>query len=344
MEQRAGLPGAAHDDLIQMAQHVEQRGDLYGALDLYRRAAELAPPGSELAQHLLDRAAGVEARLVAAQAPGPGRATVTGSLPTPVRKQQGGGLRWLLILLGCLVIAGIVAVGGSRIWPQGRDSAGAEPTPQPTPAAVLVAPPANAPPTSTAPVRPDPTGLLGAADDARRAGDFQRAMDILQGLKAMMPPPDGIDDRLYQTHVAYGQNLLERGEHDASLAQFDAALAIRPDGREAQDGRTPVQQVRNWDRMEAQWDKDPEAALAAAEESFKLDPEWRGIRQKLYALLIGRAERQWGRGERDAARATLERAKTIDSNAGDADDRMQRWFAPPPPGLLIGPTLQAPGP
>jgi tetratricopeptide (TPR) repeat protein len=144
--------------------------------------------------------------------------------------------------------------------------------------------------------------------------------------------------------VAYGQKLLERGEHDASVAQYDAALAIRPDGREAQDGKRLVQQVRSWDRMEAQWDKDPEAALAAAEENYKIDPEWRGIRQKLYALLIGQAERQWGRGERDAARATLDRAKTIDPSAGDADDRLQRWFSPPPPGLLIAPPVQASGP
>lgn len=345
VEQRPGMPGAAHDDLIQTAQQVEQRGDLYGALDLYRRAIELAPPGSELAQRLMERAASVEARLIAARTPGGGRALAVDSLPTPVRQQrQGGGLRWLVLLLACLVIASIIALGRSRIWPQGRDSSGPEPIPQPTPAAVLVAPPANAPPTSTAPVRPDPTGLLGAADDARKAGDFQRAMDILQGLKAMTPPPDGIDDRLYQTHVAYGQKLLERGEHDASQAQYDAALTIRPDGREAQDGMRLVQQVRNWDRMEAQWDRDPDAAVAAAEANFKIDPEWRGTRQKLYALLIGRAERQWGRGERDAARATLEQAKAIDARAGDADDRMQRWFAPPSPRPLSAPPAQAPGP
>jgi serine/threonine-protein kinase len=346
-------PPPGPDDLLQTADQVEQRGDLYGALDLYRRALDLAPPDSDQARRLLARASAVEGRLVAARSPGPGRALATERAPLPpVRRQRGGGLRWLVGVVVCLIVAGLVALGGSRGWMPGQGASSPEATPIPTPAAVLVAPPAGAPPTSTSPVRPDPTGLLGAADEARTAGDFQRAMDILQGLKAMTPPPDGIDDRLYQTHVAYGQKLLERGEHPASLDQFAAALAIRPDGREALDGQRLVRQIQNWDQIGAQWDNDPDAALAAAEANYAIDPTWRDTREKLYALLIGRADRQWARGEPDAARATLERAMTVDPGAGDADDRMRRWFAAPSPSALTAPPpdgsspppTEAPGP
>lgn len=74
----------------------------------------------------------------------------------------------------------------------------------------------------------------------------------------------------------------------------------------------------DWARMEASWDRDDEAAIAALEEIMQIDPNYRETKEKLYALLVGKADRLQKEGDRDGAIAALKRALEVKPDGVEA--------------------------
>lgn len=102
--------------------------------------------------------------------------------------------------------------------------------PTPTPMVTLV-------PT---PVAGDLAELEGKLNDAWAAEDWEGAIGLIRSILSIDPNYDEMTEKLYAAHVNYGYKLLEEGNPGA-MAQFAAALSIKPDGTEAMEGLRRLQ-------------------------------------------------------------------------------------------------------
>ncbi|MCC6178578.1 MAG: protein kinase [Chloroflexi bacterium] len=220
----------------------------------------------------------------------------------------------------------------------GPTAAPAKPTEVPaTPAPVTAT---SAPPTSTAaPLTATPSAQqrVQAAQAAVAAGNFQQAIDQLQTLKADSAvkadknTASTVDETLRKTYVAYGNQLLDQERLDDAWAQFGEALKMAPNDPEATDGQKRVTLTKNYAVMEANWGKDDEAAINALEANMKLDPDFRDTREKLYALLIGKADRLLNGGKRDDAYSVLMHALEVVPKGAEARQRLASYTPTPTP-------------
>ncbi|MFN8637572.1 MAG: protein kinase family protein [Chloroflexota bacterium] len=363
-----GTPTDARETMLQTGRELEARGDLHGALLLYRQARQSMAGGDEAAYALDAHIDRVEARIASLQMPTWGGGASAGGPPDmrlallpPVQHRPWSPVPWMIAgVLGLVVlVGGWIFVAGTPSW-LSRDGSPREatrPAPTATPAARMVEPAVpngGAGVGGSAPAIQTPAMLMEQVPALRAAGDFDGALKMLDRIKGVDPSVSGLDEQLYQTHMAYAKALLERGDHDRGLAEYGAALALRPGDADAQAGQRLVNLVRNRDRMEANWGKNDDVALEAAEANFAIDPDWKGgngtegdNRSKLYALLVTRADRLWAAGSKDAARATLERARTIQPDGPEAVARFNEWFATPtpvPPTPTPRPIVPTPAP
>ena len=120
------------------------------------------------------------------------------------------------------------------------------PEPQPVPAPVLAA--RSTPASWTLQLRqlaaetPTPTTdptldqLVQQMNDAWNAQDWPEVLRLIDEIMAIDPNYPEILDKKYYAHVNYGYQLMTENNCTESKVQFMAALAIRPDGEEAEAG------------------------------------------------------------------------------------------------------------
>jgi hypothetical protein len=222
-------------------------------------------------------------------------------------------------------------------------------TAAPKPVAVLTAtamptsPPATAAPQPTTPstaapaATPDATARVAAAQAAVASGDFPKAIQELEAVR-QDPAINGdpsivtvVDQTLVGTHNAYGNQLLDQGKLDDAYGQFGEALKIAPNDSVATDGQKRVVLTKNYGIMEANWGKDDEAAINALEQNMQLDPDFRDTRSKLYALLVAKADRLLGAGDRNGAFPVLTRALQVVPDGPEAKTRLASYTPTPVP-------------
>ncbi len=184
---------------------------------------------------------------------------------------------------------------------------------------------------------------------ALAAGDFPTALRLVDALRQTDPNAAGLNELAVQVHTQYGNALFDQGRLEESAAQFDAALKIAPADPTALDGQRRVGLARQWATMEAAWGKDDEAAIRALEQIMGVDPGYRDARQKLYALLIAKADRLLAGGDRDGAFPVLTRALELIPDGPEARQRLATYTptpapAPPPQPQPAPRTQPAPQP
>ena len=212
---------------------------------------------------------------------------------------------------------------------------------QPTPAlatGVPTLPPATLAVTATlvpATPAPSPVQQLAAAEELAARGETGRAIEVLLALKASDPTVPGVDDALYRAYLLHGNTLLDAGDFDGSWAAFGKAGELRANAVEPRERQSRVILAKQYRAMEDAWDRDEDAAVAAAEDAFKIDPAYREIRSKLYALLIRKADRLTGRGDRDGAFPLLLRAQEIVPDAPEARERLRPYTPTPVPPTAV---------
>jgi tetratricopeptide (TPR) repeat protein len=188
------------------------------------------------------------------------------------------------------------------------------------------------------------------AQAAVAAGNFPSAIEQLRAVRedpAVKADPKiapMVDDTLRQTHVGFGNQLLEQNKLDDSYGQFAEALKLAPNDPEALDGQKRVILTKNYALMEAAWGKDDDAAIKALEENMILDPGFRDTRQKLYSLLVGKADRMLNGGDRDGAFPVLMRALEVLPDAGEAQKRLASYTPTPVPTATPVPYVPPPPP
>lgn len=99
----------------------------------------------------------------------------------------------------------------------------------PTP---LATQPAQASPTAT----PDVTRLLAQLDDPWAVENWPEVIRIIQEIRQQAPNEPEMAEKLYAARVNYGYQLAGLGETAAAAEQFEQALALFPDGGEAEAG------------------------------------------------------------------------------------------------------------
>jgi hypothetical protein len=197
-------------------------------------------------------------------------------------------------------------------------------TPVP-PTATPVPPTATAvPPTAT----PSAERRLEVARAALDGRNFPQALALLNGLKQSDPNLPELDEALYEAHLGFGRVLLEEGRLDHSYGEFGEALKLKPNDPAGLDGQKQVVLVKNWNKMEAEWSRNPEAAITALEEIVQHDAGYREAREKLFSLLIGKADRLVRMGDIRAALPVLRRATEVSPDRGEARQRLGRLPTP----------------
>ena len=153
----------------------------------------------------------------------------------------------------------------------------------------------------------------------------------LDDLRASNPSLAGLDDADYDIRMAYAQALQKRATRTAAMSssarRSRSARTIRPRSQ----ARTQIILAKNYAIMEQAWGKDDDAGIKALEENMLINPDFRETRQKLYALLIMKADRLIGAGERDAAFEVLMRALQVLPDEGEAQKRLAAYTPTPMP-------------
>ncbi len=200
-------------------------------------------------------------------------------------------------------------------------------------------------------VEPAPTsGPLEGLDKALLAFDardypetikFLRA--VTEDLKVDNPLVETVNDLLYQTHLKYGELLVDRALHeldptelDLAATQFQSALDLRTGDEAATKGRDEIPLARKRILAEQNRQSDDDAAIAALEEIMKVAPDYWRTRETLYALLLRKAYRLWEAGDREGAHALLRRALEVQAEAG-------RRIEHPPTPVALPPWPTEPG-
>ena len=120
------------------------------------------------------------------------------------------------------------------------------------------------------------------------AEDWERVIELIEQILAINPNYDDMTEKLYVAHVNYGLQLIEAGNPDGAVVQFNSALEIKPDGAEARAGleqaRTlPVEQLEQ--SLHESW--------AAASDDHKRAEEWSeviGLIERILAVNPGNAD------------------------------------------------------
>jgi len=93
-------------------------------------------------------------------------------------------------------------------------------------------------PTVTAAVSPTPdvSALVAQLDDPWAAENWPEVIRLIQEIRQQAPNEAGLTEKLYAARVNYGYQLAELGETAAASEQFEEALALFPQGPEAETG------------------------------------------------------------------------------------------------------------
>ena len=91
-------------------------------------------------------------------------------------------------------------------------------------------------PTPTASPTPDVNALLAQLDVPWAAENWPEVIILIQEIRQLAPTETGMAEKLYAARVNYGYQLAELGETAAAAEQFEQALAVFPQGTEAEAG------------------------------------------------------------------------------------------------------------
>ncbi len=292
--------------------------------------AETPPPRSRSAHVSM---VGAEPRSLAGT-PRP-RLVVWGSL---------GGLAALLALAALFAFL--------RLTPAAPIGQGVSADPHQAPTAAVASAPGLSTPELTPAPTVTPTGTqiqatatpsiqeqLQMARAALEAKNFAAALGLLSALKTGDPDAPGVDQALYGAHVAYARALQEQNSLDESYNEYGEALKLKPGDPAALDGQKQAALAQNWKRMEAaSANNDDDYAIAALEEIMRLDPNYREARQKLYLLLLAKADRMLAASDRTGAFPVLKRATELYPDRDEARQRLALYagsFISDPGALLF---------
>lgn len=91
-------------------------------------------------------------------------------------------------------------------------------------------------PTATVPPTPDVNSLVAQLDELWAVEDWPQVINLIQEIRQLDPTYPDMTEKLYAARVNFGYQLAGLGDTTAAAEQFEQALAIFPDGGEAEAG------------------------------------------------------------------------------------------------------------
>jgi tetratricopeptide (TPR) repeat protein len=179
----------------------------------------------------------------------------------------------------------------------------------------------------------DETAVLRAQlDQAWANEEWPAALTILEQLSAIAPGDPDLRQKQYAANVNYGYHLLTQQQLEAARIQFDAALAIKPDGVEAMAGKGQVTIATLLPQLDGLWSSQNWAeTIRLIEQITAIDPNYDGMREKLYAARVNYGYQLLDQGQPAAARTQFEQALVIDPGGAEAQAGLQAITGSPPP-------------
>lgn len=178
------------------------------------------------------------------------------------------------------------------------------------------------------------------------AGDWERVIRLLDQVLAVEPEHEPARLALYRAHVNTGYQLLAARRSDAAQAEFETALAIRPEGREAQaeldqlahDAALAytVQDRLRQDLNQATGSGDWSRAIQLLRLIEAVDPHYGPVTDQLFTAYVNYGSRLAAQGNAQAAEEQYVLAHTL------APDRELPPLPAPAPIETALPTAEPP--
>ena len=242
------------------------------------------------------------------------------SVSKGVSFRRAGGLLIATLVLG-LVGLTLLSTVGAEAWRM--VSAAPRPTMNPT---------ATPPPTVTPTQGERIAGLRPELDQAWQAEDWRRALEVLEQIQAVDPDHEGLQQRLFTTHLLRGLELVEANQLEEAIFHFERALAIRPDDPTAQSQRQAaigyLAGMKSY--RQADWDQAVEELTAV----YKMNPDYKEVSSWLYSAHLNRGLAMQGQGQLRAAQGEYQRALEVKSDGEDAKIKLAEvtfLLTPPTP-------------
>ena len=177
-----------------------------------------------------------------------------------------------------------------------------------------------------APRQPPAAELAAQAGRAAAATDWATAIGLYEKARSQAPADAGAQSGLAAAYQGRAQARQAGGDFDGAAADFTAAEKLGQPG--AADGRKQAELARHYAAAEAAWGYDDDTVLRELEAVYALDPSYREVVEKLYAALLGLADRQVAAGDVDGATATLERALALAPDRPEAQAQLTALHPP----------------
>ena len=154
------------------------------------------------------------------------------------------------------------------------------------------------------------------------AEDWKQVIELIEQILAIKPNYDDMAEKLYAARVNYGLQLIEQGNPDQAVVQFNRALEIKPDGAEAQAG---LEQARTLtvgqleQSLHESWAaEDWEEVIGLIEQILAVSPGNADMMEKLYAAHVNYGRQLAEEGRLEQAKAEFSRALDVKPGGGEA--------------------------
>jgi tetratricopeptide (TPR) repeat protein len=164
--------------------------------------------------------------------------------------------------------------------------------------------------------------------------DWEQAIVLIKQILAVDPDYDDMVEKLYTAYVNYGYSLLEEGNNDAAIMQFNLALGIKPSGEEALAGLqqatvtpTPTLTVKQQleQRLDAEWAAGNWAeVISLIEQILALNPGDDEMTEKLYVAHVNYGYALAAEGRLEEAKEEFSRALEIKPDGAEAAVGLQQ--------------------
>jgi tetratricopeptide (TPR) repeat protein len=235
-----------------------------------------------------------------------------------------------LFALLAVLLVGVVLIAATVFVLAGGGNAAGRPAPAPTattlPTPVPIATPTLAPTLSW-------SELQSQLDSAWAKEDWPQAIGLLEQMRASNPGDKTIQEKLFTAHFNYGVKLVRAEQLPEAVAQFDEALKIKPADTNAQGERLFAQLY--WEGGQAYARGDWAVAIDRYQEIFDGNPNYRQVRQKLYAAYYNQGKAFQDQSKLLEAQDAYQKALLVDSSGLEAQGALEQVNAllpPPPPG------------
>lgn len=169
-------------------------------------------------------------------------------------------------------------------------------------------------------------------DQAWAKADWPTAIAILEQVRALDPSYDDLEEKLFAAHFNYGVYLVSRNLMERAVIEFTAALEASPDDINAQgERRFALLYIQGSRRYDAH---DWEGAIRSFQTIFEEDPDYKDVRQLLYASYYNAGRQLEQAGNLAQARTYYNQALQVNPRGSEAQAGLARITAalkPPTP-------------